>query len=404
MKKGIAISFVGIFAFSLIFAFDFGLIIDNNTIFSKEVGEQRFVQSDTASLWANQKAKDYELAGSLSYNFNYMNAKDYEQIDMGTFDLDYLYYIGYFTFEDSILDSVDLQIGRFFANDLTSFIFNSKLDGLKAEFGIDNISIGLQAFYTGLLLIKTSPFTLTDLDFDILTEGEKVFGSKRLIYSAYSIIEDLAYRQSLSLEIIGQNDLNDRNVDFLDLYYANLGLNGPLVPALRYNLNAIYALATIPNAINQYLFINGDVQLALPNVKGRLALEGTFSLPFQENTEAFVPLVDNPLSFVYPSIGIHNAQSITVSGNFNLMTALSLTAKISAYLKQTAHEVAIPYINPGKDTLFLGSEAGLTLNFVPTSDFSLSVDAGVLILDKAILEENLNATSFKLSIAASLFI
>lgn len=404
MKKIIAISFVGIFAFSLIFAFDFGLIIDNNTIFSKEVGEQRFVQSDTASLWANQKAKDYELAGSLSYNFNYMNAKDYEQIDMGTFDLDYLYYIGYFTFEDSILDSVDLQIGRFFANDLTSFIFNSKLDGLKAEFGIDNISIGLQAFYTGLLLIKTSPFTLTDLDFDILTEEKNVFGSKRIIYSVYSIIEDFAFRQTFSFEFIGQNDFNDRNVEYVDLYYGNLGLNGPLVPALRYNLNAIYALATIPNAIDQYVFINGDLQLALPSIKGRLALGGTFSLPLQENTEAFVPLVKNSLSFVFPSIGIHNSQSVSVSGNFNLMTALSLTAKMSAYLKQTTHEVAIPYIDSEKDALFLGSELGLSLDFVPTSDFSISVDAGVLILNKAILEENLNPTPFKLSIAASLFI
>lgn len=402
MKKIIAISFIGIFAFSLIFALDFGLNIDNNTVFTKEIDDQRFMQSNTASLWANQKTKDYELAGSLSYNFNYMNAQDFEQIDKGTFDLDYLYYIGYFVFEDSTLDSIDLQIGRFFANDLTSFIFNSKLDGVKAEFGIDNISFGLQAFYTGLLLMKTSPFTLTDLDRD--TDEKNLFGSKRLIYSAYSIIEDLAYRQSLSLEIIGQNDLNDRNVEFLDLYYANLGLNGPLIPALRYNLNAIYALAKNPNVIDQYLFINGDVQLALPSIKGRLALGGTFSLPLQENTDAFVPLVPNSLSFVYPSIGIHNAQSITVSGNFNLMTALSLTAKMSAYLKQTTHEVAIPYIDSEKDALFLGSELGLSLDFVPTSDFSISVDAGVLILNKAILEENLNPTPFKLSIAASLFI
>ena len=391
MKKLLISFFVSLCFFSLAFSFDFGLNIQNYTSFLKQDESQTFVQSNTASLWASQRAETYEAAGSGSYTFNYVKTVDTNLIDRGIFDLDYLYYTRFLSFEDQVVDTLDVQVGRFFTNNVNTYVFNSKLDGLKAEASLNNLSFGAQILYTGLLLNKTSPIKMSVGD----SENTDNFGSKRIIYSAYALFDEFVSRQNAHFEFVGQNDLNAYEDDSLDSYYLSLGLNGSIIPSLGYNLDSVYELVN-SDQVEQYVLIDGKLQLAVPSVKGQFSAGGVFSFALQDSDFGFQAITEKSLSFVDPSIVAKNVQSLLLAANFNFTSFLSLSAKLQSYIDK----------NLGSEDVaaYRGTELGLVCSLIPTSDFSVSISGGLLFLDKNAVVEGSSANPFKISLAASLFI
>lgn len=391
MKKLLTSLFVCLCFFSLAFSFDFGLNIQNYTSFLKQDESQTFVQSNTASLWASQRAETYEAAGSGSYTFNYVKTVDTNLIDRGIFDLDYLYYTRFLSFEDQVVDTLDVQVGRFFTNNVNTYVFNSKLDGLKAEASLNNLSFGAQILYTGLLLNKTSPIKMSVGD----SENTDNFGSKRIIYSAYALFDEFVSRQNAHFEFVGQNDLNAYEDDSLDSYYLSLGLNGSIIPSLGYNLDSVYELVN-SDQVEQYVLIDGKLQLAVPSVKGQFSAGGVFSFALQDSDFGFQAITEKPLSFVDSSIMARNVQSLLLAANFNFTSFFSLSTKLQSYIDKK--------LGSGDEAAYKGTELGLICNLIPTSDFSVSISGGVLFLDKNAVVEEGSATAFKVSLAASIFI
>ena len=391
MKKLLTSLFVSLCFFSLAFSFDFGLNIQNYTSFLKQDESQTFVQSNTASLWASQRAETYEAAGSGSYTFNYVKTVDTNLIDRGIFDLDYLYYTRFLSFEDQVVDTLDVQVGRFFTNNVNTYVFNSKLDGLKAEASLNNLSFGAQILYTGLLLNKTSPIKMSVGD----SENTDNFGSKRIIYSAYALFDEFVSRQNAHFEFVGQNDLNAYEDDSLDSYYLSLGLNGSIIPSLGYNLDSVYELVN-SDQVEQYVLIDGKLQLAVPSVKGQFSAGGVFSFALKDSDFGFQAITEKPLSFVDSSIMARNVQSLLLAANFNFTSFFSLSTKLQSYIDKK--------LGSGDEAAYKGTELGLICNLIPTSDFSVSISGGVLFLDKNAVVEEGSATAFKVSLAASIFI
>ena len=391
MKKLLISFFVSLCFFSLAFSFDFGLNIQNYTSFLKQDESQTFVQSNTASLWASQRAETYEAAGSGSYTFNYVKTVDTNLIDRGIFDLDYLYYTRFLSFEDQVVDTLDVQVGRFFTNNVNTYVFNSKLDGLKAEASLNNLSFGAQILYTGLLLNKTSPIKMSVGD----SENTDNFGSKRIIYSAYALFDEFVSRQNAHFEFVGQNDLNAYEDDSLDSYYLSLGLNGSIIPSLGYNLDSVYELVN-SDQVEQYVLIDGKLQLAVPSVKGQFSAGGVFSFALQDSDFGFQAITEKSLSFVDSSIMARNVQSLLLAANFNFTSFFSLSTKLQSYIDKK--------LGSGDEAAYKGTELGLICNLIPTSDFSVSISGGVLFLDKNAVVEEGSATAFKVSLAASIFI
>lgn len=391
MKKLLTSLFVSLCFFSLAFSFDFGLNVYNNTSFLKQYKSQTVLQSNTAALWASQRAENYEAVGSISYTFNYLQTVDSSQIDLGIIDLDYLYYTRYLNFEGQVVDTLDVQVGRFLTSNLNGYIFNSKLDGLKAEASLNNLSFGAQILYTGLLLNKTSPIKMSVGD----SENTDNFGSKRIIYSAYALFDEFVSRQNAHFEFVGQNDLNAYEDDSLDSYYLSLGLNGSIIPSLGYNLDSVYELVN-SDQVEQYVLIDGKLQLAVPSVKGQFSAGGVFSFALQDSDFGFQAITEKPLSFVDSSIMARNVQSLLLAANFNFTSFFSLSTKLQSYIDKK--------LGSGDEAAYKGTELGLICNLIPTSDFSVSISGGVLFLDKNAVVEEGSATAFKVSLAASIFI
>lgn len=404
MKKVIVAICISFFLISLSFSFDFGLNIGNTTEFLKQYEEQQFLQSNSASLWLNQKSKNYEAAVSASYIFSYINATDYTLIDKGVFDLDYLYYLGFFNFDGSAIHSLDLQVGRFFAQDISSYVFSSKLDGIRLELAAKNMSFGAQAYYTGLLLTKTNSIRMSYVDIDNAFDEEKLFGSKRAVYSVSAFFDDFAFRQSANIEFIGQNDFNDREEDFIDSYYVNLGFNGPIIPALRYNIQSIYEFAQLPENNEQYVLIDGSILFVAPSIKADFSLGGIFSFALQEESSGFSAITEKPLSFVSASISPKNVQTIQVMSNFHFTSYMSLSLSGQVFLKQSDENIFVPYADDESEGSYLGTEIGMAFKFSPSSDFDLGLTAGILLLNEKIIEEDFIVNPFKISLSASIFI
>jgi len=395
MKKLLTSLFVSLCFFSLAFSFDFGLNVYNNTSFLKQYKSQTVLQSNTAALWASQRAENYEAVGSISYTFNYLQTVDSSQIDLGIIDLDYLYYTRYLNFEGQVVDTLDVQVGRFLTSNLNGYIFNSKLDGLKAEASLNNLSFGAQILYTGLLLNKTSPIKMSSVDMINAIDDKQIFGSKRIVYSAYALFEEFASRQNARLEFVGQNDLNAYKDDSLNSYYLSLGLNGSIIPSLGYNLDSVYELVN-SDQVEQYVLIDGKLQLAVPNIKGQFSAGGVFSFALQDSDFGFQAITEKPLSFVDSSIMARNVQSLLLAANFNFTSFFSLSTKLQSYIDKK--------LGSGDEAAYKGTELGLICNLIPTSDFSVSISGGVLFLDKNAVVEEGSATAFKVSLAASIFI
>ena len=401
MKKLLTSLFVSLCFFSLAFSFDFGLNVYNNTSFLKQYKSQTVLQSNTAALWASQRAENYEAVGSISYTFNYLQTVDSSQIDLGIIDLDYLYYTRYLNFEGQVVDTLDVQVGRFLTSNLNGYIFNSKLDGLKAEASLNNLSFGAQILYTGLLLNKTSPIKMSSVDMINAIDDKQIFGSKRIVYSAYALFDELAFRQNVSLEFIGQNDLNSSGEDSVNSYYLSLGLNGPIIPSLDYDLVSVYGIANVYNTIESYVLVDANLRLAIPTIKGQLSLEGLFPFALHDSGGSFKAITEKPLSFVETAITATSLQSLTLTANMSLSSTVLLSAKFHNYFSQSPN--AFSFVDPTKEGRYVGSELVFNCSLIPTSDFSLGLTGGIMLFNKDLVEDT-SLNPFKVSLTASLFI
>jgi len=375
---------------------DWGATLDNAVSLrvSPMLAEPEWEEEFVAALWGRVFQ---QTEGGGSWDLTVQGSYTYSLERPYIFDVDLLRFTGLFP-RRSVLE---ITAGRFLFTDATGVILNHPADGLRFGFLFPKVQIRLGAAYTGLLLNPSSDIRVSADDWNEVDDGSTLFGPSRvLVQSSFNFPAGRRGRVS-TLQALAQFDLRTDADEQIHTQYLGLVTSNRLSPTL-------------------YL----DSHLTLSSGQSTVAAKDTFLLSFlcgfglryfNENLissrahlkiqygSGFLPLVLLPgweaLSLEdfrpinQPSTGLvfspalanlmyadflytfrpwsrHPSQSLA-----NIQPGLG----VRTYFRSTFSDIALEYVDPTSDGMYLGTEieAGLVARIF--SDLGLSLKTGVFL-------------------------
>jgi hypothetical protein len=386
-----------------LFSVDFGLNIGNVSDFSRNV-QNVFSQTNSAVLWFTTPIKDFSFAASMVYKFNYTwTSQTGSYIKPYYFDIGTLEFSGFIPLPGNTPSSIRFDAGRIQADDIIGKIFSTKSDGLKVSWMINNITLGIQSYYTGLTLKSNSSLLLSPQDADDIYNEDVIFGPSRLVYSVYAVFQEFMLRQNASLEFLGQNDLRSGADPSVNTYYGSVVLSGPLFSTLRYSAGTSFGVLQSDNTSNFGQLITGNLSLRIPSKGTSLTLSGLYTLPWGGgNTAGFVPVNEQSVSIVLPELKHNMVTYIGFETSTQRSSVFSNGIKLSSYLNKSIDRFALPVLDVSKPNLFVGGELSAYGNFVVSSEFSFMYSAGLFVFNPFSVIKGVNIIPFRVSLSATL--
>jgi hypothetical protein len=403
-RKQILVCMLILLCLSLpLFSVDFGLNIGNVSDFSRNV-QNVFSQTNSAVLWFTTPIKDFSFAASMVYKFNYTwTSQTGSYIKPYYFDIGTLEFSGFIPLPGNTPSSIRFDAGRIQADDIIGKIFSTKSDGLKVSWMINNITLGIQSYYTGLTLKSNSSLLLSPQDADDIYNEDVIFGPSRLVYSVYAVFQEFMLRQNASLEFLGQNDLRSGADPSVNTYYGSVVLSGPLFSTLRYSAGTSFGVLQSDNTSNFGQLITGNLSLRIPSKGTSLTLSGLYTLPWGGgNTAGFVPVNEQSVSIVLPELKHNMVTYIGFETSTQRSSVFSNGIKLSSYLNKSIDRFALPVLDVSKPNLFVGGELSAYGNFVVSSEFSFMYSAGLFVFNPFSVIKGVNIIPFRVSLSATL--
>lgn len=381
---------------------DFGLNIGNISDFSIYI-QNEINQTNTATLWFTAPIKDFSFAASVVYKFNYYWNPVNSVIRPYQFDIGNLEFSGILELPGKNPSGIRFDVGRIQAQDITGKIFSVKSDGLNAAWLYNNITIGVQSYYTGLTLKNNSSIILSTQDAADRKNNAVVFASPRLVYSAYASFQELFLLQNISVEFLGQNDLRADADQAVNTYYGTVLFSGPLISTLRYSAGTSLGIYQSGQSSLYGQLITASLSMRIPEKAVNLSLIGIFTPSWgNDNPIGFVPVNSQSVSTVLPEIKHDTVSLIGFESLFQQSSVFSHGYKASGYLNKTLDSFALPVLDPSKPNLFIGAELSAYGNFVVSSEFSFMYSAGLFVFNPFSIYEGVNILPIRVALSATL--
>ncbi len=418
-----------------LYSLDFGVYLDNSTSLTLSAAANQpatsFLQADKASLWFQSELGEYfdfRIQGSYSYSSDNMPY---------LFDIDRLTLTGRFpiTKEERrgapgvVLPAIfSFSMGRFPFKDFSGYVLNHNLDGLKLSFGYPDFNTDIRFGYSGLLLKPTSSIYLSKEDVLDTERSNVILASPRII-GMFTVNIPSLFRQSISLSVLFQEDLrnlfsstlvkegdqsfNPQDGGLVDTQYIGLGSTGSIVPSLYYGTFAYLGtgrmlsyLADSGSATGysyQYTGILSymaglRLRYFLSNFLDSYALvetliasgDATDNSIYEGNTdavsEAFNPISNTGVAVVFSPVlknmvsfkGEFSLKPLSVTGIYYLKD-FQTQLRGYVFLRPTAGPISESGLSPSSNSLYLGSEGDIIINWRPFSDLGISLNYGIFI-------------------------
>ncbi|MDX9801726.1 MAG: hypothetical protein RBT69_10365 [Spirochaetia bacterium] len=405
MRKTIFLLLAFFTALSFASAVDFGGNLENYSLITSDSDSQK--QTDKASLWfAVTPSETIYIKGQGSFAYS---MDDYDFLA----DIDYLYITQDFPGAINEQSAFTYKAGRFFQSEFTGKVFAHRLDGALFTLALPIANFSLGAGYTGLLLKPVSGVNNTAAD--IIDDGDddvKLAPKKMIVRLGASFI-DIMPAQQLDVSLVTQFDMRsddlledgdaegDGNGGKLNTYYIGAGLSGAFSASFVYDTYLYYQLGKTLTAFDDeykdkpisaflgggsvsylnrefyssratasLLYASGDddnKSVYEGNTKG----SGTQFMPISKSSTGliFSPTPSNLLKMGLEYSMKPFAERKDMMKNFQ--------AALSAAMFYKASEGAVSESKAAlSDEKYLGTEALLTLNFRPVSDFGLTLAGG----------------------------
>jgi hypothetical protein len=362
----------GVLSFSLP-AFDWGLITDNGIVQEGTGSDSDDIRYQALLLpWLSSPVTDNgDFYISAAFNASFEN-KEW-LIVPELFRTDFAW-----QFNNAVF-----RIGRMQYSDPTSIILSGLLDGFSAAFDSSAGIFNAGLWYTGLLYKRSANIGISPEDsadyYNPVSFNEffdTYFASRRLAFALgwehYGIKELVRLKVSL----LGQADLNNRNVKYHSQYLA---LRSGIPVGEFFLLDFAGAVGFIQADGDFQTGLAGEFGIAyfLPTeLQDRLRFSGVFSSGKTNNVFPFTPIT---------TVSMGDVLKAKISGLSLLI--LDYTARIhrsfsfslsSAYFVLTDLGTYNGYPG-GKDGHFLGNEFYGKLIWSPVSDLQISIGGGLFI-------------------------
>ncbi len=406
-----------------LYAFDFGVNIENNSSFSSKEGEG-FLQEDTAHLWLK-----LPMGESWVFNLSLMGTLNNDS-DKPVFygDIETLSLKGTFPHLENGANLFSLEMGRFFHKEFSGYVFAHRMDGLRMEFGYPSSTLQIALGYTGLLNKYTTSLVMSKLDALDDLDKEKLFAPKRFIGTLSWNFPELFARQNLNFSVLVNEDLRHLFGDVIkegketfdpasgglvDTQYFGIGLDGPVTSSIFYT--AFFYLGTgrmltfVPDSQSntgeaylyknilaglggvsfryylqeffqsvasiQILYATGDSD-SISYIEGNTSGTCAMFLPISGQTlgTAFQPKTSNLLAV---ELGYSLKPFSSVKGF--ILESLQAGAKLTPFFKASKGAMSEGEIDPSTGAGYVGTDIAVYGNLRPFSDLGLGIALGFFV-------------------------
>ena len=421
-------------------AVDFGGSVYNETSLLKEGIDPLGVgQKNVVSVWFNTGTHNpvsFHIGGYYSFLYNYRA----EGTVSPPLNYPYLFNLydfrltGTFKRPERSPSVFGFEFGRYSSSDFTGRMFEHTLDGLRFSFTYPFAKVRVETGFTGLNLKPSSSVFISKLDYNDLRNDSVILGPKRIVGLAEVEFPALFQRYTLSLAAMFQEDLRflfqnaDTPVDqailteetttytparggLVDTQYMMLGFKGPILGGFFFDVYGILNTGRTLSWVDsdnddtsdmyQYKPVVGvlagiDFKYYNENLLYSAAKLGFLfssgdgdSTSYLEGNRAglattFIPVSVEPVGLVFtPRLG----NLFYVSGSYSLKPLSFLEAEMGKrfqtkldlfmFFRSSDAPISEAGVDPASTSLYLGTEADLTLNYQLFSDVGMSLAAGL---------------------------
>jgi hypothetical protein len=414
------IMFPGLHLFSL----DFGGYFDNTTLFSTN-DDTGYYQIDRLSLW---------LSSSLGrgWSFSALGHYIFELAYPVLFDIDELLLKGEWPDVEQGPSLFSVRMGRFRFSEFSHLILDHPADGFQVDFNYPSSLVTFGLGYTGLISKYSTTITLSKADTNDQDNKDVLLGPPRLLGILQCHLPEIMEGQDLTLSVLfqkdlrsedniieegtGEYDLAENRGGYYDSLFAGAGLSGAFTSSVYYNifsylqtgqtLSYMEDSGSITGNSYQYQPVLGYLGGAEINYYSPDLSYSTFNLGFlyasgdadsdsciEGNREGwsflFTPVsqeeghvVYNPkLSNLFYIRGMYSVKPFAMLGR-GILDKILLILDGTMFFRATTGAISDQQgLNPDSESLYLGSEIDVLINFRPFSDLGMRLSTGYFIPD-----------------------
>jgi len=284
--------------------------------------------------------------------------------------------------------SLAIRAGRVRASDPAALIGIKRLDGLQADYSKDQVDLGLDCGYLGLLSEQEMRVLLSGPDIAEYKDSSHFFAPPRIYSALRARFVELFLGQDLQALVASQADLRQTSADVVHSEYAEFLLEGPLFIGFDYQLGGVFEL------------VHRMAQANKTELAGSAKLKLGWSEPAALNSKANILVVwtsgsGGSFSTYAPvcsdtagdSFEIVDASLVRYKLVYSITPARGLTIGADAigFMRSsfTDEPEDAQYIS-GTTQLWLGEEFGGSLSYEPLSDLHFELKGSCFLPAKGL--------------------
>jgi len=356
-----------------IFAYDFGLIINENDGFGNAVSEDNAFdfKIDILPRFSTLIGDNGEFIISAGFSFGKENEEFFYIPELLRTEFS-------MRFGDS-----GIKVGRINYSDPLSFIANGLFDGVQYYYNSGAGSFRFGAWYTGFQYKKRANIAMTEDDQENLLiptdDFDTYFASKRAFASVGWEHPSVGEFLHLNTAVIGQVDLNGTDTDYHSQYVI-LKVAIPINNFLfELGGSVEFSQQTVADENKFNTAFAGEIGLFLlfpSKFNTRLSFTGTIASGMvNDSVGAFIPISGKEYGYILKSkIPGLSVFSLNYSSKFGNFLGGSFTA--SYFVRNDLGTFNSYPVTAENDGYFLGPEASARITWSPASDLQFNLGGG----------------------------